>query len=1290
MLPLPGSNGREHDNVLALQWFSPLLIAHHACYASAILPWMNDGKQAGQWPWWDNYLNLYEYGIDVSCSGYTPEYKIGFSPYVAERVGEAQNPGPFRVSALNIQSLHCALDESTLDWGSNDILALSETCATQFVLDKAAKAAAAHGRHVSSSRPVKRRHFKRGTVSEIRGENAGVWLSSTVHIRPIQTVWPDDIAELCRACDAVIYTPKGLFYMACLYGYHQGYTDASPRTDKILQAIYERSQLLRLPAIVVGDFNATLDSLPVWSSMCERGWADAAIVHQERTGQIPGPTYKEISRIDFVIMNDLARRAFIRYDTSEMPVSDHRMISAEFQWDRCQGMSTVYRMPRDLAQLGIEGSKFSEARVPVASQLAFDWAIAHGSIDDAWSRYLDALEQVASNVVSLQNAGAIPPKYLGKNKCKFVRIQNLGPVIKKGRDDAFQAEVQDCGVQLRQRITQVRRFDAYLAQQRATGPVSYERSCAMQSTWQAILKASGFRKSFPKWFVNEFETPCPLDPPNENVARWMRGLMADKIPTWRSHYNNTRVRQVRDAFNKDWSKGGRLFHNALRSPSAPAVDAIDRINDITVQLVRARKKGVTSFRLLNDDRHMVSVGQKWTQQGATGYVAGFYNDMVQLRVVSGGFKTGTVSAATTCHDSHDALRIATDFWKSFWCKQSQVDCEHDTVQSTVNAMPSKSAMACDITPQELRHALRSLPVGKARGMDAISNWELKYHCEGLQHMLLQLLNKITNTGQWPQALTKARMHLIRKTQEPSDINSTRPICILPNVYRLWGKIMTAKCFKHLKDCIPDTIFGSVPGRSSTDLAMLLQAEVEECIMTGTPLYGTSLDLHKAFNTLSRPLLACLCKRIGLGDLWRSYSTFLESLERFFTIRQQWSPAIYSNTGVPEGCPLSVVMMMIVTWSITKRLSQEYPDKPMSSYVDDWTLRDLDPERMVQQLQFLQGLTDKVGLCLSMRKTISYATTPQSRKKLAILLRNSHLPCDVADTGIGLGVQFQARGAKVTDLREQRVGNVQPKLKKLKIMPWSHTKKASMLLSGIYPAMFYGCEFHDMGLHFISHIRSQANGVVWKDKPYLSHFLTPICSTKPVYEPWIWILRRVYQSFRRLHCMYPEKVKKWWNLAIKRPANKHTVGPITVFQAHLRRLGWTLGENFDCKMQNDVSFDLTKISVWQYKHFATVAWQDWLVPKLKLKHNLPDLVSFDVDASSWHCENAESEGFMATVRSGGLFTNKVKSRICTQVSPNCALCGQLDGMTIESIRAVRPSASVTTTGGNTCSMSRVPP
>ena len=78
-------------------------------------------------------------------------------------------------------------------------------------------------------------------------------------------------------------------------------------------------------------------------------------------------------------------------------------------------------------------------------------------------------------------------------------------------------------------------------------------------------------------------------------------------------------------------------------------------------------------------------------------------------------------------------------------------------------------------------------------MDAITNWELKNQCQDLQEMLLCVLNRITTGWQWPVPLTRARMHLIRKTPEPGDINSTRPICMLPNVYRLWGKLMTAKC-----------------------------------------------------------------------------------------------------------------------------------------------------------------------------------------------------------------------------------------------------------------------------------------------------------------------------------------------------------------------------------------------------------------------------------------------------------------------------------------------------------------
>ena len=246
------------------------------------------------------------------------------------------------------------------------------------------------------------------------------------------------------------------------------------------------------------------------------------------------------------------------------------------------------------------------------------------------------------------------------------------------------------------------------------------------------------------------------------------------------------------------------------------------------------------------------------------------------------------------------------------------------------------------------------------------------------------------------------------------------------------------------------------------------------------------------------------------------------------------------------------------------------------------------------------------MTISLNKTVPYATTPHARKALAKHLKDRGLSSDVYDNGPCLGTQFQARAAKVTDLREQRIQNSIPKLKKLKIMPWSRSKKASLLLPGIFPAMFYGCEFHDMGLHFISHQRSSCNAAVWKDKPYLSHFLTPILSVKPSYEPWMWILQKILLSFRRLLHLSPDNTLRLRKLAVHRPVTKHTVGPITIITTHLRRLGWTLNENFECQSQNGHLFNLQCISMSQYKMLTLSSWQEWLVPKLRTKLSMPDL------------------------------------------------------------------------------------
>ena len=86
-----------------------------------------------------------------------------------------------------------------------------------------------------------------------------------------------------------------------------------------------------------------------------------------------------------------------------------------------------------------------------------------------------------------------------------------------------------------------------------------------------------------------------------------------------------------------------------------------------------------------------------------------------------------------------------------------------------------------------------------------------------------------------------------------------------------------------------------------------------------------------------------------------------------------------------------------------------------------------------------------------------------------------------------------------------------------------------------------------------------------------------------------------------------------------------------------------------------------ISMSQYNMLTQDSWQEWLVPKLRVKLSMPDLTKFDINTSCWNAKDPQQEGFMAGMRSGGLFTNRVKSRISCVVSPNCVLCGQPEGM-----------------------------
>ena len=234
----------------------------------------------------------------------------------------------------------------------------------------------------------------------------------------------------------------------------------------------------------------------------------------------------------------------------------------------------------------------------------------------------------------------------------------------------------------------------------------------------------------------------------------------------------------------------------------------------------------------------------------------------------------------------------------------------------------------------------------------------------LASMLLTLLNAFTMTGTWPDCQLKATVSLLSKVEVPETAANARPISILGTVVQLWGKIMAGKMLRHLMAVVPDGVFGSIPTRSCADLAFLLQTAIEDSLFNENPLVGCSMDLTKAFNVISRPVLQTLATRLGWPhEVLCSYMNFIGGLQRFWSVGGGIHGPVCSSWGVPEGDPIAVVTMVCVTVFISADLEL--------THVDNWSFQA--SLREVQAAEHVTTVTGQISMAMAMNKMKFYST-----------------------------------------------------------------------------------------------------------------------------------------------------------------------------------------------------------------------------------------------------------------------------------------------------------------------------
>ena len=370
-----------------------------------------------------------------------------------------------------------------------------------------------------------------------------------------------------------------------------------------------------------------------------------------------------------------------------------------------------------------------------------------------------------------------------------------------------------------------------------------------------------------------------------------------------------------------------------------------------------------------------------------------------------------------------------------------------------------------ILREEVEAAVKSLKPGKSAGVDNIPAELIQAGGETMIDALLNICNKIWQTGEWPTSWTQSLVITLPKKGNLQQCQNYRTISLVSHASKVMLKILLNRLKPQAEKIIAEEQAGFRPGRSTAEQIFNLRILCERYLQHQQDLFHVFVDFKKAFD---RVWHAALWSTMKLYNINANLIKVIESLYSKATSAVYYNGSIgewfKTTVGVRQGCLLSPTLFNIF---LERIMTDALEDHEGSVSIGGRTITNL---RFADDIDALAGKEEElVKLVNHLDKTSTTYGMEISAEKTKLMTNNTKgISSDIRIGGQKLETvqSFKYLGSVVTDEGSKqeilsRIAQTIGALSKLKTI-WKDKNialscKIRLMHSLVISIFLYACE-----------------------------------------------------------------------------------------------------------------------------------------------------------------------------------------------------------------------------------------